>query len=243
MAITDHDIVTDLEAVKEAYPDMVFFDGLEYTQDNHFLFVGESVPSLYKLPLDRALDRADGLLTIVAHPDLWVGQPYWTPEKILSLGRLPGGIEIFDGHYSLPSALARGLSPLYTHVWDDLLTAGYRLWGFASDDFHDPADFDNGFNMVRVREVTATAIMQALKGGRFYASTGLLLEKVRERDGYMEVCVQAPCVGRFVGSGGKTLAESAGRAFAYQVTDEAYVRFEAEGDGGMLFLQPMFLAG
>ena len=201
------------------------------------------MPPLYKLPLARALDQADGLLTIVAHPDLRPAQPYWTRNKILALGRLPDGIEIFDGHYSMPSALAKGLSPLYTHIWDDLLSAGYRLWGFANDDFHDPVDFDNAFNVVRVHEVASATILRALKRGCFYASTGLLLEEVHEHDGCIEVRVQAPCVGRFVGPGGKTLQESGGRAFTYQVTDEVYVRFEARREEGMLFLQPMFLVG
>ena len=29
--------------------------------------------------------------------------------------------------------------PYYADFWDELLTAGHRLWGFANDDFHDPA--------------------------------------------------------------------------------------------------------
>ena len=27
----------------------------------------------------------------------------------------------------------RGRTPHYAHVWDELLTAGHRLWGFAND--------------------------------------------------------------------------------------------------------------
>ena len=136
--------------------------------------------------------------------------------------------------------IARGITPLYTALWDRLLTAGRRLWGFANDDFHDPADFDNAFNMVLVRDHSAGAVLDAAKNGRFYASTGLLLDRVGEDGGGISVAVAEDCVGRFIGPGGAVLAEAAGRTFEYEADDEAYVRFEAEAESGKLFLQPMF---
>jgi len=30
----------------------------------------------------------------------------------------------------------------YADFWNELLTAGHRLWGVANDDFHDPDDFE-----------------------------------------------------------------------------------------------------
>jgi hypothetical protein len=183
---------------------------------------------------------ARALLTIVAHPQPRKGETYWTREKILALGRAPDGIEIYNGHYGIPRMTAGGTQPQYTDFWDRLLTSGIRTWGFANDDFHDPADFNNAWTMVLVEEPTAAAVARAAKSGRCYGTTGLLLEEVGEADGRIAVATQSPCIGRFVGPGGRTLSEQAGRRFEYAAREEAYVRFEAEGDAGKLFLQPMF---
>ena len=52
--------------------------------------------------------------------------------------------------------------------------------------------------------------------------------------------VDAPCAGAFVGPGGRILAKGEGTRFAYRAGAEDYVRFEAEGEAGRIFLQPMF---
>jgi hypothetical protein len=240
LAVTDHDWVTDLEAVRKAYPNMVFLEGFEHSQDGHLLFVGESVPPLFELDVDEALIQATDLLSIAAHPQPRKGREHWTREKILALQQHPDGIEVYDGHYGIERLRAKGTSPQYTRFWDELLTEGLRIWGFADDDFHDPPDFDNAFNMVRVEELTATAIIQAAKRGSCYASTGLTLKRIQEANSRIMVDIGTHCVGRFVGPHGQILAESAGTTFAYQVTGEAYVRFEAIGRAGQIFLQPMF---
>jgi len=240
MAVTDHDHVTDLDAMRAAYPDMVFLHGFEHSREGHLLFIGESVPPLYLFPVDAALTFADGLLTIAAHPQPQVGAEHWNRSKIEALPRLPDGIEIYDGHYGTARLRARGTRPQYTALWDELLTSGLRLWGFANDDFHDPVDFDNAFNMLLVEELSPAAVVCAAKEGRCYASTGLMLKEVWEEGGHVMVEVGTPCAGRFVGPGGRALAQSQGLEFEYQVTDEAYVRFEAEAECGQLFLQPMF---
>ena len=56
----------------------------------------------------------------------------------------------------------------------------------------------------------------------------------------ISVEVDAPCAGAFVGPGGRTLAKGEGTRFTYRAGAEDYVRFEAEGKTGRIFLQPMF---
>ena len=243
MAVTDHDHVTDLGAIRESSPDMVVLQGFEHSRNGHLLFIGEKVPPLHVFPVGGAIVLAGGLLTIAAHPQPTVGGEHWTREKIESLRRLPDGIEIYDGHYGTARLRARGTRPQYTALWDELLTAGVSVWGFANDDFHDPVDFDNAFNMVLVEEVSPASIVRAAKEGRCYASTGLTLKDICEQGGHVRVDVGTPCTGRFIGPGGRTLSQSRGGEFEYQVTEEAYVRFEAEAEGGQLFLQPMFRKG
>ena len=242
VTLTDHDIVTDLGEMARAYPGLAFVHGFEYSSRENVLFAGERVGPLYELPLEEALARAKDLLTVVCHPRPHAsGADYWTRPMLEELGVLPDGIEVYNGHYGTPTALQKGRQPLYSAFWDELLTAGHRLWGFANDDFHDPDDFDNAFNMVLVEDRTPAAVVRAAKAGRSYASTGLLLERVGLEGDRIEVELDAPGRGRFVGPEGRVLAEGEGRAFAYDAGDEAYVRFEAQGESGRIFLQPMWL--
>jgi len=240
LAMSDHNTVTDLTDFKKQYPDMVFFEGFEHSLQEHMLFVGPSVPPLYEFPLEEATRRAGDLLTILCHPQTRRSEDYWTKEKIFALGQVPNGMEIYDGHYGVPQKLSEGRTPQYTHVWDSFLTAGLRLWGFASDDFHDPEDFNNAYNMVLVDEVTPEAILRAVKSGCFYATTGLLLDRIETIENTIRVTLPERSTGRFIGPYGEILAEETGRQFEYSVSDEAFVRFEAGTERGKLFLQPMF---
>lgn len=240
MAVTDHDAITDLDELRRAHPEMIFLEGFEYSTRENILFIGERVPPLYRFSLEDALQRAGDLLTIVCHPQPDKNEPYWTRAMIMALGRLPDGIEIYNGHYGTPSMLARGHQPQYTALWDELLTNGQRLWGFANDDFHEPEDFNNAWNMVLVAEPSPRAVLPAVKAGCFYGTTGLLLERIRETEGRIEIALQTAAVGRFIGPGGEILSESEGERFEYRATGEAYVRFEATDAAGKLFLQPLF---
>ena len=179
VALTDHDVVTDLAPMQARYGALAFLHGFEYSTRENVVFVGSEVGPLYELELEEALMQAGELLTVVCHP-----QPegprreYWTLEKLTALGVWPDGLEVYNGHYGIERALAAGRWPLYADFWDELLTAGHRLWGFANDDFHDVDDFGNAFNMVLVEEATPQAVVAAAKCGRSYASTGLLLVSV-----------------------------------------------------------------
>jgi len=241
VALTDHDAITDLAAMRSQYPELVFLEGFEHSEREHMVFVGSQVEPLHELPLEEAMRSAGDLLTIVSHPRPHRdSDEYWTLGKLSDLGTWPDGIEIYNGHYGTPEALARGRYPFGTALWDEVLTIGHRVWGFADDDFHDPGDFGNAFNMVLVDEVTPGAIVNAARHGRCYASSGLLLSEVTEADGLVTVVVDAPCAGTFVGPGGRELARSEGTRFTCRVGDQAYVRFQAEGEAGLLFLQPLF---
>ncbi|MCC7262341.1 MAG: hypothetical protein IT369_07460 [Candidatus Latescibacteria bacterium] len=241
VALTDHDVVTDLSALRAQYPELILLHGFEYSTRENVLFIGPEVEPLYRLPLEQALAAATDLLTVVCHPRPYAsGREYWSLAKLAALGAWPDGVEVYNGHYGHPTALALGRWPFYAPFWDELLSAGHRLWGFANDDFHDPEDFGNAFNMVLVEERTPAAVVAAAKAGRCYASTGLLLHEVAVRDEEISVQTAQPCTGRFLGPGGAPLSQGEGTRFTYRAGEEAYVRFEAEGEAGRLFLQPMF---
>jgi hypothetical protein len=241
VTLTDHDLITDLAPQQTQYPDMVFVQGFEYSTRENVVFAGPGVSPLYEQSLEDALAQAGDLLTFLCHPQpKGAALEYWTRPKLEALGTIPDGIEVYNGHYGIEAARAVGRQPYYADFWDELLTAGHRLWGYANDDFHDPDDFANAFNMVLVQEASAPAVIAAAKSGRSYASTGILLEQLQLTGEQIQVQVSADCEGRFIGPGGTTLASANGTHFTYTAGDEDYVRFEGEGPSGRIFLQPLF---
>ncbi len=241
VTLTDHDLITDLLPLQTQYPDLVFIPGFEYSTRENVVFAGPGVSPLYEQSLEDALSAASDLLTMVCHPQpMGAARQYWTRAKLEALGTWPDGLEVYNGHYGTAAGLAVGRQPYYADFWDELLTAGHRLWGFANDDFHDPDDFDNAFNMVLVDEASAAGVIAAAKAGRSYASTGILLEELVVDGSHIGVRVSAPCAGRFVGPGGTVLHRGQGTFFEYEAGGQEYVRFEGEGEDGRIFLQPLF---
>jgi len=132
--------------------------------------------------LEAAIDglRAAGGLVVLAHP-YWSGQ---TSTHLLGV-RGACGIEVFNG--VCEKGWGKGLSSVH---WDDLLAAGSRLWGLAVDDAHGhPPDGDlgRGWVMVKARELTQEAILEALEGGAFYSTTGPEIHDLRLEDGVATV--------------------------------------------------------
>ena len=242
-AVTDHDHVTDLTGVRTDFPEMVLLSGFEHSGGENLLFIGEDVPPLHAQSLSMAMASSDGLLTIACHPRPRPEDDHWSLEKLRRLPRFPDGIEIYNGHYGVPLMASRGCVPKYTPFWDELLSAGIKVWGFANDDSHDPPDFDNAWNMVNVGSNTGSEIIASAKRGRFYATTGLIAREIKGSAGEITVKFARKCTGRFVGPGGQVLSEAIDTVFSHSITDEAYIRFEATGSDGELFLQPLFQSG
>jgi hypothetical protein len=93
----------------------------------------------------------------------------------------------------------------------------------------------------------AAAIRAALAGGDFYASDGLLLERVEVRDGALEITVDAaapaPVTTRFIGRGGGVLGEADGHAARLDLGAAAgsYVRAEVvDARGVRAWVQPVW---
>jgi hypothetical protein len=240
LALTDHDTVTDLSAARARWPDMTFLEGFEWSRSQNILFIGDRVPPLFELSLSEAMRKADGLLTVICHPRPSLRTEYWTVPMILALDPAPVGIEVYNSHYCRPLRTDPGPNPLYTDTWDALLTQGLRVWGFVNDDSHDPADFGRTATFANVRDLSSGSLIGALKSGRFYGSTGLGLDEVFVSGDAISVRLDGEARGRFVGPGGRVQGASEGREFSLRAVDGDYVRFEAEGGKGRIFLQPFF---
>ena len=243
VTITDHNHVTDLADMRRIFPGTLFLEGFEYSYGPNFVIVGESVAPLYDIDPREALGRTPNLLRFICHPQPHMEREYWLPQAMIALRDRVDGIEAYNGHYGIPRMCEGGHTPDYRHVWDLMLTAGCRFWGYANDDFHEPADFNNAFNMIRVAARTPAGVVEAAKQGSCYGSTGLLLEQVEMNDDAVRVTLPETATGRFRGNGGRILKTQTGRSFEFKCDGrQQYVRFEAEADNRMLFLQPFFRA-
>jgi hypothetical protein len=147
-------------------------------------------------------------------------------------------------------------------LWDALLSRGKRVWGVASDDtheYHRPDDRESptpgkGWIVLQAPSLTVQDVMQALREGRFYASTGISLESYSAnctsismqlalpREWSPAVEASALYTTRFIGANGRVLAEVAGRSPAYRLKgDEKYVRASiVDSDGRRGWTQPVF---
>jgi hypothetical protein len=145
-------------------------------------------------------------------------------------------------------------------LWDEVLSSGTLVYALASDDAHHFADAadrvrhgkfayvgDRAFVMVRA-EKNIASVRAAMLAGRFYASTGVVLDRVDAvDDGRVTLHVVADgarrYVTRFVGKGGKELARVEGESPSYSPHgDEGYVRAVVEGSAGArAWTQPVML--
>ncbi len=127
--------------------------------------------------------REQGAASFLAHP-------YWTGVDPTELDgeELFDGIEVFNAGCEHESG--RGDSSAF---WDSLLERGLRPGCIAADDAHVAAtDIGHAATWVRAAERSPDAVVEALRTGRSYASSGPLLHEVhRERTTVAVSC--SPC--------------------------------------------------
>jgi hypothetical protein len=253
LVITDHDKVTNVAAPEG----LVLIPGEEVTdklpkKPLHVNAIGLTrvvPPQGGKTTvevLQRNVDavREAGGIPLVNHPNFgWA----FGANELLEL-RGVTLLEIASGH---PYVNAQG-PPSVEAMWDELLTAGRRVWGVAVDDSHHlkrPWDTDvalpgKAWVVVRAAKADAKSVLGALERGEFYASTGVELEdfgpasvKVKEKN-LAHYRIQ------FIGAKGRVLQETAGASASYAMRgDEGYVRAKViDSNGRMAWTQPHFVS-
>jgi len=110
---------------------------------------------------------AAGGVPLLAHPR-------WSYLAVADYLAAPAlvGLEVFNG-----GCEAQQGSGLSDTLWDELLDGGARPVGIATDDAHDagsPGGSDSllGWTMVCVRERSRAAVLEALRSGACYGSSG-----------------------------------------------------------------------
>lgn len=125
----------------------------------------------------KTLSPADVIARIhAAGGEAILAHPYWSNETIEQTKLCAGiiGVEV----YNHDCHVWHGSGHSMVH-WDDMLRIGMRVNGFASDDAHAysasatrPDDALGGFTMVKAKDRTPEAVMEAIRAGYFYASNG-----------------------------------------------------------------------
>jgi hypothetical protein len=237
VVMTDHWKVTDL--TDQSTDEFLIMRGAELdggkTQVADYHVVGVNLEPRLKRPEQASgqdlvsIARDLGGEAVLCHPS-WSGISY--EEAAAVDGYI--GVEVYNGGCDVE--VARGHSMVH---WDDLLSRGRRVWGVAADDCHQVAfDLFLGWVMVKAPALTTEAIMEALRGGRFYSSAGPRIEDLRVENGRVRVrcspvrridVVQDP-TGKgncLIAPEAETLTEGTlllhprGRYFRIQVTDVA----------------------
>jgi hypothetical protein len=131
-------------------------------------------------------------------------------------------------------------------LWDAALAHGAMLWGTASDDAHDYEGHGKyppggGWVMVRARR-DPRAILDALAAGRFYASTGVVLERAEVEGNELVVAVDPAAPGSYAIDfieNGRRVDSQHSRVARRRVPPTGYVRaVVTRSDGARAWVQP-----
>lgn len=242
LAISDHDLYTSTDD----YPQwdargMLLIPGNEITRNGpHLLHVAADrfVEPLRdrQAVIDAANAGTDAGFIVVNHPDWQEGFDHCSLENLRAWSGYVG-IEIYNGVVSRLNGSAYAL-----RKWETLLTEGRRVWGFAHDDSHIAEDVALGWNVVCVRERTVAAVVEALRRGRFYASTGVEITTIQvEGRGIHLETTNAERIIAYT-RWGKRVAVSDSKTLTLDVPEDLpYVRFECWGCGEQFaWTQPFF---
>ncbi|HNX97994.1 MAG TPA: CehA/McbA family metallohydrolase [Candidatus Aminicenantes bacterium] len=213
--------------------------------------VGRDMVETYQLNAN-ALRAAGGLVQL--------NHPNWRyAVSAAEIVRLQGIrlLEVWNASGDTNNTPAGG-HPGTEEIWDQVLSAGRVMYATASDDMHNllgdysasKANPGHGWVVVRARELSQAAILQALTAGDFYASTGIVLDDLRVNEGEYTVRIhptgeETAYTTTFVGRDGKVLATVFGREATYRIRgDEGYVRARIhDSNGNLAFCQPFFPTG
>jgi predicted metal-dependent phosphoesterase TrpH len=263
LVITDHNFVTPVDAlngIHGADGRFLVIRGEEVTDQAadkpvHLNVLGGSgqlvKPQGGTAPADalrRDIEamRAAGGLVQINHPNFG-----WALTAA-DLQASPGAqlIEVYNGHPTVNN-LGGGGVPSAEAMWDAMLMNGQTVYAVATDDEHElkrigrqAANPGRGWVMVRAAALTADAILDAMRRGDFYATTGVELVGVQATAKGLTVTIkeQAPAkyVVQFIGQGGRVLREVTTNPAQYEFTgNEGYVRAKIiDSNGWVAWTQP-----
>ncbi|HQL93071.1 MAG TPA: CehA/McbA family metallohydrolase [Candidatus Hydrogenedentes bacterium] len=174
LMLTDHDTVTDTAELDAR--GMTLIPGCEVTAGGpHILHLNATARVKPAPDRQRVINEitAAGGLAIMNHPN-WEPHYNHCPQSVLYALKGYAGIEIYNG----VTRRVEG-NPEATDRWDMLLSNDKIVWGFGGDDNHQDADRGVVWVMVQGQDRSVAGIVDALKRGAFYVSTGVVIDSIR----------------------------------------------------------------
>jgi len=203
LAITDHDVITDVDKLDGK--GMLLIPGLEfgydpeeeptYTLDMLGINIRElpafldpdrtgHVKNDPKISPQQIIDHLNeiGGMAIMCHPYFMINmtEPYLKYQGYV-------GMEAYN--YVCEEQCGRGHHEIY---WDTMLMRGKRIMGFATDDSH-KSEFGHAWIEVKAKEKTVPAILEAIREGRFYATAGIQIFDLEYTDDKVRITFDRPC--------------------------------------------------
>lgn len=264
--ITDHEFITREAPLNEQFgkpQQFLVIEGQEVTdrvdkKPYHLNALGVSsviMPHRGTTPvgsLQNNIDRitAAGGVAQLNHPNFgWA----LTAAEIRQL-RGVTMMEIYNGH-PLVNNLGGGGSPSVEEIWDTLLSTGMKIYGAGTDDSHyfkklgvrSAPTPGQAWIYVKARSLSAAGILESLRNGDFYASTGVELTTLDVDARKINIVVKAETSSKyridFIGRNGRILQSVAAPSAEYRFRgNEGYVRTRVvESNGKIAWTQPVFV--
>ena len=230
LAITDHHKTNDVSGLSRK--GFLVVSGMEYhpacpnnPNCHHLVAIGVPHGFAFNEPYPKDANaciravRAAGGESILAHP-LWCGHRY--DQYSYLQGYI--ALEVYN---NTCDKIGRSASDGdYSYLLDE----GRYLPAVAVDDTHSPIDRFGGWTWLKLRALTPEAVLDALRQGLCYASTGPRIGQFRVRGGNVEVtCTDAEFIylSAWTWHGARRMAEAGKsiRKFVYPIgKDWKYVR-------------------
>ena len=180
VCVTDHNVLTDPGQFCE--PGLVVLHGTELSLGatrggGAFHLVACGLPADFQVPRPNTLTPQEGIdLVASTGGACFVAHPHWSVMTMEELAERSGyvGIEVYNTGCDYENRT--GYAEPY---WDDLLRRGRPVWGFATDDSHwRYPDHGGGWIMAKAAEASPPALLQAIKDGQFYSTSGPVIESI-----------------------------------------------------------------
>jgi hypothetical protein len=185
LAVTDHEKTNNVAGYSDK--DFLLISGME----THPACPGAEIPYHFVclnipngLTFAKEVNAPERIRQVKASGgEIIFAHPYWSGHTINQLLAVEGyiGIEVFNGTFA---RTGKGYSSVQ---WDELLNAGHMMPAMANDDLHESARIGEAWTMIKAKELTANAIMNALRSGCYYATCGPVFEDFRVEQGFAKV--------------------------------------------------------
>jgi hypothetical protein len=216
-------------------PNFILLCGLELSKKRHLTALGidEYIGDETSLQDGIIKTIAAGGVSILNHPQ----DPIVTAKTFLAAEGL-NHLEVFNGNRP-------DQTPASEMLWDSVLSSpsGRLVYAVASDDNHyKQTNVGRGWIMVKSVALTKKDIVENIRNGNFYASTGILLSDYLVTKNSILVNSTNGSLIRFIGRNGEVLKTVNGNSASYQIKgNESYIRAKiTNAAGNAAWTQPVF---